>query len=59
MKKRIVTGTAPANVTVVPVRGKFIPGVPAVEQEVTPAKAQTLLASGAFVIKAPEKADKE
>ncbi len=39
------------TVTVLPVKGRFITGIPAVEQEVSPAEAKRLVSTLAFTIK--------
>lgn len=41
------------NVTVVPVEGRFINGVPAVKKSVPLAEAKRLEESGAFIIQRP------
>lgn len=41
------------TVTVVPVKGRFINGEPAVGQQVTPSRARALVATGAFIIQPP------
>jgi hypothetical protein len=45
------------KVTIYPVKGKFIPGRPAVEQKVDPAEARTLVSSGAFTLQPPAAQD--
>ena len=41
------------TVTIWPVPGRFLPGVPAVKQEVSPAAAKRLVESLAFTTKQP------